>query len=436
MATPRADTYSIASGADLYAGVDAPPPPPTWETLTVASHSRYLPTKADTTATDSASPSTVTYVPAKAWQSPIVGNGVMYYWGGLHSDYPGNDIDACDLSAISGGAMPWEQLHRPRVPPAGDTGYGSGGSANIYKNYTTALADKSDWQPYARHYYCGQLYHPDYGLLMQAGYPVDPGTGLYSLTTWDGSDLAVGSNSYHADGRGHGIVRYDLTTGKYTLHTPGLSTMSMASEWHLSDYSSDLNGFLVVETASSTSTKIHEVSAATSQAISLKWAISQADSGLTGSASERQEGVVIRWMGGDDWIWLHKQGDTRVQVLKKYNHAAATASADRFTAITLPAGISAVNGGNYSVAVDRAGGLLYFMEARTGAIPRFWKCPFSDLGTWEELTWDNTPSVTWAFYPVTGAVGREAMIYDGGYLYLIGYYNSNQRAQWWRVYVG
>lgn len=397
-----------------------------WQQLTIASHSRYIPVAQDTTATDSATTVTATYLPGKLWQTPFLSSdGKLYYFGGMHSDYPGNDIDVCDLSAISGSVMTWQQLARPHVPPSGDSGYGSGGSLNLYRNYSPALSDKTEWQPYARHYYCGALIHPVHGLLLNTGYPVNPANGLYSTTTWDGSGYPVGSSSYWSDGRGFGITKYIESTNKYELFAAGNVEQSLASEWHLSDYSSMIDGFLIFDTANSSITEIYECSYRTSNAITYKYDVSSTDSGLVGNAATRQEGTVVRWMYGWKWIVLHKNGDTGFQTLKIYDHTDGLADSARFVNVSLPSGVTAISGGNFAIALDRSGNRIFFCELTSGGTPNFWVSTFDSPGTWSSISATNTPSVSYPYGSVTAAIGREILIYWNNQLFLIGFSNTN-----------
>lgn len=420
--------YAGGAGVPVEAG--------TWQQLTVASHSRYLPVAQDTMATDSATPVTATYIPFKAWQSPFLSDdGKLYYFGGMHSDYPGNDIDMCDLAAMGAGtSMPWTQLHRPRVPPAGDGGYGSGGSEALYKNYTPALSDKTDWQPYARHYYTGATVHPVYGLLMKAMYPVDPATGVYSTTTWHGTGFPKSSVTHFgpSDGRSFGVVKYDLSTSKYSLHA---LPPDGAIGWdHVSDYSSTVDGVLFFRWVGS-SLEVYETSSSTGQAPTLMWTCTS--TGLVQPGAEAPEGIVVRWITGWKFAVLYKQGDTLLHSIHVYDHSPGLAASARFSAVALPAGISLSAGGNLAIAADRSGNRLFLCEFRTSAIPRFYVCTFDALGTWTELTFTNTPSAsTGAYHPSTGAFGREPLVYWNNQLILMGYSTGGYglgQLLFWRV---
>ena len=131
MATPVGDSYTCAPGGIIAAGrFVAPAVPYQWQQLTVAPHSRKVlgggvpnspvfdPSNA--IATDAMVPQSVSAIPIKSFSSWCSGEpGIMYYVGGLHSDYKGNEIDRIDLRNLVGTQVTTTINHQPVVPPAG-----------------------------------------------------------------------------------------------------------------------------------------------------------------------------------------------------------------------------------------------------------------------------------------------------------------------------
>jgi hypothetical protein len=95
----------------------------------------------------------------REYTSPAYGDGKIFYFGGGHSGYFGNDMEVYDPLANV-----WRQMYRPHCPPPDDSTYYSGGSERSYVDPKTGAKE-----PYVLHGYA------------RTGF--DKGLGLYVSTT-------------------------------------------------------------------------------------------------------------------------------------------------------------------------------------------------------------------------------------------------------------
>ncbi len=154
----------------------------------------------------------------REYSSPVYGGGRIYYFGGMHSGYPGNDIEVYDIVENF-----WKQSsYRLQCPPQGDPAYGSGGSENCWVDPETGAG-----QPYSIHGYSRTSYHP---LLKRyactATFPrkvrKDPKSGRWELAE-----------------KVYGLISYDHRTDKWELLAEGKGG-------DLTQWDSALGGFLAV----------------------------------------------------------------------------------------------------------------------------------------------------------------------------------------------
>jgi hypothetical protein len=80
---------------------------------------------------------------------PVYGNGKIFYFGGGHSGYHGNDMEIYDPVENA-----WRQCYAPHCPPKDDSTYSSGGSERCYVDPETGAG-----QPYVLHGYARTSYH-------------------------------------------------------------------------------------------------------------------------------------------------------------------------------------------------------------------------------------------------------------------------------------
>lgn len=86
----------------------------------------------------------------REYTSPAYGGGKVFYFGGGHSGYAGNDIEIYDPAENI-----WRQCYRPVCPPKDDSTYYSGGSERSYVDPATGAS-----QPYVLHGYARTGYDP------------------------------------------------------------------------------------------------------------------------------------------------------------------------------------------------------------------------------------------------------------------------------------
>jgi hypothetical protein len=173
------------------------------------------------TARDENSPlkdETVTEPPFREYTSPIYGDGKIFYFGGGHSGYPGNDMEIYDPVANS-----WRQCYPPRCPPKGDTTYYSGGSQNCRVDPETGAL-----QPYVIHGYARTQYDADRHLYVcTATFPTkterDPETKRWKLAA-----------------RGFGFIAFDARTNEWRWLGPAQDLGPLG----LSEFDRDLGGIL------------------------------------------------------------------------------------------------------------------------------------------------------------------------------------------------
>jgi hypothetical protein len=136
----------------------------------------------------------------REYTSPQFGDGKIFYFGGGHSGYFGNDVEMYDPAENI-----WRQCYRPHCPPRDDTTYFSGGSERSYVDPETG-----DGQPFVIHGYA------------RTGY--DGGSHRYVCTamfpTKTSRDPATGQ--WKLDSQAFGLIAFDPRTNRweYLARTP------------------------------------------------------------------------------------------------------------------------------------------------------------------------------------------------------------------------
>lgn len=125
----------------------------TWTQLTWPPFARVPAYFRDPSGTDDGGALMTTVVPWREFSRPVMFDGGLYYFGGGHSGYSGNDIMRFDTVTTT-----WTQLSRPHVPPADDSTYYSGGSQRVYIDPATGA-----WEPFTVHNYARSTYLPGRG---------------------------------------------------------------------------------------------------------------------------------------------------------------------------------------------------------------------------------------------------------------------------------
>lgn len=409
MATPANDSYSVASGGTIYGGRWGESGVVwRWQQLTVASYS-YIPPR-DTANnptyyastvhrgnTDTSTAVSLTTIPFREYSKPSpTDDGFIYYHGGLHSGYPGNDILKISLATT----LPTVQLDRPRVLAQGDLGYSTSGTEKLWKDYSPALAvgDRDQWQPYTYHNYCKNTWHPRLGYLLTNYYPV----------SWDGTGYPVSSLTTYGDydGRAYGTMRYDEATNKYVLLSASPQAWILQD---LSDYGVIFDGILGLSQHNGNFNFL-ELSARTSDQWTFSRTVTANAATGTGNQGNSGNGTVIKNLSGWQFIILHAPVPGSGQLLWTYNHnTGATA------AVANP--VAGPQEDTLTIAVDKGGRRLFCMVQGASSV-RIFQCYFDSLGTWTELDITSAPTLTLS--PAAG--GRELLFFWKGSLYLFNFY--------------
>ncbi len=158
----RSDAGSLAdAGADAVETVDAAViiepvllvDAGAWSQVVWPDYNRVPAYFGDPAMTDSATALMTTEVPWREFSRPVIFDGGIYYFGGGHSGYSGNDIMRFDTVSST-----WRQFYRPHVPPRDDSTYYSGGSQRVYIDPLTGA-----WEPFVVHNYVRSTYMPGRG---------------------------------------------------------------------------------------------------------------------------------------------------------------------------------------------------------------------------------------------------------------------------------
>jgi hypothetical protein len=211
--------------------VPTPSPPPTpalppaqggglptgaWEKLTIAPYMAVFPVFGNPQATDAKAAISLNFVPFKEYSMLIVDDyGRLYYHGGGHSGYPGNDVISSDLNSITNSTMTWTQHNRPHVPESSDPLYGSGGTDSVwYDGYPGSPTGQKIGEPFTIHGYARQSWTPLTG---------------YSFVT-------SGLSGWNSDGtptRSWGFNGFNYTTGRFWMaqNLSGGPSVGSLSEW-------------------------------------------------------------------------------------------------------------------------------------------------------------------------------------------------------------
>jgi hypothetical protein len=212
----------LVAGDLAFAGNPAPNPAliqlpeNSWKYLDPKPYTRQSATKRDENAPLKVM--TTKEPPFREYTSPIYGDGKIYYFGGGHSGYPGNDMEIFDPIANS-----WRQCYPPRCPPKDDTTYFSGGSERAYVDPETGAC-----QPYVLHGYARTNYDTStHRYLCTAMFPTknerDPETKKWKLAA-----------------KAFGLIAFDGRTNAWTW----LAAAPNIGAFGLSEFDRDFGGIL------------------------------------------------------------------------------------------------------------------------------------------------------------------------------------------------
>jgi hypothetical protein len=395
--------------------------------------------------TEAAVPVASANIPFRGFCRAVMGEpGVLYYTGGLHSDYAGNEIDRIDLRDLASTSLTNSINHQPNQPPHGpDSGYGSGSGAYLYRAYDTGLANGADWQPYAHHTWCNNAWHPALGHLLYSVYAVGDG----SLLGQSPDPVAVPGNnfvqsSYHyyttpSDSRKKGWVAYDYATGRYKLRVAQPGTTQSLPPAGVSDYAAYLQGQLKFYCNSYVLSVYHIGIAGAVTLLDTK-NIATISTGITNNywpAGKDGNGLLALHMDAGKFLLYGPNGPlwgARATTLDRFNHDhqiyVYDAVAKTMVRVTIPPNVTDIltpylpNGDLLvSFAVDRHSRTVY-MGAIDG--PRVggrsignllvWRADFDDLTKWTQVTFANAISIS-----LNMATDREPFKVYNGHLYAL-----------------
>ena len=166
-----ATTQTSAAGLDLNNNE--------WRRLNPKTSNRYVPTDFTPTNTLTARPNPV----GRSYSGIHYGDGKIFYFGGGHGSYSGNDVEIYDI-----GANIWQQSYKPEVCDVNDSkckgiygGTGTDALTPLGRPYVEHTFQKLVWNPLTRRWI---------GLLTAGTFSYDPATSLWtrlgpSLIGWD-----------------------------------------------------------------------------------------------------------------------------------------------------------------------------------------------------------------------------------------------------------
>jgi hypothetical protein len=346
----------------------------TWEAVPINAHPRVVPVFKDVAHTDAAVPRTRAWVPKRAYSHAVMGrDGLLYYHGGAHGNYPGNEVDVFDTRTLT-----WRTPDRPRVPPPGDSMYASGGTLSVWRDATTG-----EWQPYSIHGYGRQSWLPDLGYVAVMG-------GLVGIES-DGAArtaLVLCSWTPAARWRTHGWP-----------HPSNVRWL-----FNLSEYDDQFDGLLAFGSDGSRT---------------LVSAFSLAD--RRWSARANIAGSIVNPQSGSGGAAIHYLERGRHLILRtpQAGKPAPTAmfiySGEQAQEIPIPAGHHDDIGptGALFAAVDRDGRRVFFAHPVAGVL-KLWVADFDALSQWRALAAAPAPAFT-----QPGTSDRMPLHFHDGWLYLI-----------------
>lgn len=440
MATPANDSYSAPSGGAIYGGRWSPVGPVNvWSQLTVASHSRKVlgggPPAASGTfdptysiAVEAMSPSTVSAVPLRSFSSPTFGElGMLYYTGGMHSDYKGNEVDRIDLRNLSSAQVTTTINNQPVVPPAGPgSGYSSSGSSYLHRQYG-ATPNPDDWQPYSHHSYTKCTWHPEWGFLEGNMAALGDGTTTGADPNGNGSGYPQGvADSTQA------LVSYNFTEGRYHNRL-----YPMPGTGGVSDWNPHRQSIAFLDTSSQFTCYVKEVHGVSTTVINdLSFSIASLGGGGATAwyPGQAGNGIVFKHLEGNKYLMLRIDGSTSGASISGVNLShtlvlVQLSPQNMATLLTPPAGpfadVTPNADGNYTFCIDKNSRRVFwlvFKAAATGLttqIPRFYVSTFDDLTNWTELSTTGLPAINWNANWLSSNT-REALHYYNGHLFLMG----------------
>lgn len=375
--------------------------------------------------TEAAVPVASANIPFKGFCRALMGEpGVLYYTGGMHSDYAGNEIDRIDLRDLTSNSLTNSINHQPNQPPHGPgSGYSTGSSAYVYRAYDTGLADGADWQPYAHHTWCENAWHPALGFLLFNAYAVGDGAVLGQSpdpVAAPGSNF-VQSSIYHyptyGDPRQKGWVAYDYATGRYKLRVSQPGSIQTLAPAGVSDYAAYLQGSLIAYCNSYVVT-FHHINAIGVVTTTDTKNVAAFSTGITDNywgASHGNNGLLMLHMDGGKFLLYGPNGPpwgAKATTLDRFNYDhqiyVYDAVAKTMARVIVPQNVADIlipylpnSDLQVSFAIDRHSRTVYMgaingprVGSRSTGNLLVWRADFDDLSTWTQVGFGNSISIS------------------------------------------
>ncbi len=409
-----------------------------WVQLTVAPHLRRVltiqgngtvstfdPTKA--LAIEAQAPQMVRAIPSRAFSLMVPGEpGTLYYVGGLHSNYQGNEIDRMQLPGDDSTVITTELSHQPNMPAEGKgSGYASGNGGYLYRQYDGGLADNRNWQPYPGHQWTKSGWNPTFGFFsltphaLQTSYPDGDYIELAGVLQ---SSAAQPADDYPDMESAYGVVGFDFASHQYKtyLTTAGKEfedTLLGASG--VSDWNEAAQTQLFFHTNAGT-TRIKSWHPGTGLT---ELGQTQRIGGYDGASGN---GLLVRLLDERRSLILRQDGNgpfsSRTAVLE-YSEDFGTGDA-RFRPVRLPLEhLSDIvpSQDALSYCVDRANRRVFWLVfAKVGVPLRFYLSHFDELSRWQRITFENDIVIpAKQYFDAYLAGNRQPMLYLDGFLYLV-----------------
>jgi hypothetical protein len=340
----------------------------------------------------------VDYVPNRAWSAPVrCAPGEYRFHGGAHTDYPGNDVDKVVLD-LAAKTVTVTQMRRPRVPVATDPMYGAGGGNPI------PLSDGT-FEPTTIHGWGRQSYIPGVGYIFV------------------NNNMVGGVSKYVMN-------RYDEATGTFVvLEGAAVSTGHSVGD-QLLEWDQEAGVLPILHGNGHPICEVHEYK----PGVGLRWVRTIAQD-LVGHGA--QGGGVSRvYLGAHKHLIYRPYSWYAGQFgrLFTYDHASG-AVAD----VPVPDYVKVAGGGDLSLAVDRAAGMVYAGFKATdrpqgiAASLGIMRAPISTL-IWER--WEIAGAPTWGALVgndsnTDGALQRQPLWVEAGHLVLIDFISKEWVNDYW-----
>lgn len=408
----------------------APTPPPApappagaWQPLSVAEHQRRVLTApgdgtvqafnpAKAIAAEAIAPSTVRGIPNKAFGTPVMGEpGVLYYVGGLHSNYQGNEIDRITLPTGSNTVITTQLSHQPNMPPEGvNSGYASGSGSYVYRMYGAPMADGTLWQPYPGHQWTKTTWHPEWGFCSITNFAKDDGRTL------DAAGRAIPAGI-------EGVVGFRFDTGRYStkldLGSPDYR-LAYLGRSGVSDWCNWIGGLYFFETVRSETFINRWTSGRGLQHVGSTYRIGGYDrtsgNGILARSLEQGKFLILRSDGPSGTFYQRSS-------LLLFSELFGSGE-DRFVSLTAPASAMAgvqQNEDVLSFCVDKNSRRVFWLVFPGPGVPlRIYVSTFDDLMAWRPIPFQSNlvvpPGSSADAYL---AATRQPMHFYNGYLYLM-----------------